>query len=134
MTSYSSTSLIRKLGLKPGMRVVWRNTPDGLPALLGPLPDDISDVSRGRGRADFIHAFVDSRRSLERALPTLARRLDPQGMLWLSWPKQSAGMETDLDGNAVRGIGLDAGLVDVKVCAVDEVWSALKFVYRRCDR
>ena len=81
-----------------------------------------------------MHFFTDSRAALERRFPALKRGIGPTGMLWVSWPKRSSGVATDLDGNIVREIGLRGGLVDVKVCAVDDVWSGLKFVYRLGDR
>ncbi len=134
MAGYSGTPLIRKLGIKPGFRVVFLNVPDGYRAQLGDLPDDVQSSQRlGKG-ADFVHFFTDRRAALERRFPALKRGIGPSGMLWVSWPKRSSGVATDLDGNLVREIGLRSGLVDVKVCAVDDVWSGLKFVYRVRDR
>jgi hypothetical protein len=91
-------------------------------------------VAKGSDTLDFAMMFSKSGAELTQQFPRIAERLAPAGMLWVSWPKKSSGVATDLDGNLVREIGLDAGLVDVKVCAVTEVWSGLKFVRRVKDR
>ena len=134
MTGYSGTPLIRKLGIKPGFRVVFVNAPDRYREQPGDLPEQVQSGRRlGKG-ADFVHFFTDRRAALERGFPALKQGIGTTGMLWVSWPKRSSGVRTDLDGNLVREIGLRNGLVDVKVCAVDDVWSGLKFVYRVRDR
>ncbi len=132
---YSGTPLIRKLGIKSGFKVGFIDPPQDYAELLGPLPDGtmVTDPRRETG-FDFIHLFADRVAAVERRLSTLRPRMVPNGMIWVSWPKRTSGVATDLDENVVRGIGLANGLVDVKVCAVDEVWSALKFVIRRRDR
>jgi hypothetical protein len=127
---YSKRTLIEKLGIKPGTRVVMLGAPAGYPALLGTLPPGATLSSRLPASAAFIHRFVRDRKALAADFPQLARTLQDQGMLWISWPKQGSGVETDLTENLVREIGLGHGLVDVKVAAVDEVWSGLKFVRR----
>ena len=134
MAGYLGTPLIRKLGIKPGFRAVFLNSPDGYREQLGDLPGQVQSSRRLGKRADFVHFFTDRRAALERRFLALKQGIDPTGMLWVSWPKRSSGVRTDLDGNLVREIGLRNGLVDVKVCAVDDVWSGLKFVYRVRDR
>jgi len=131
---YSGTPLIRKLGMKPGHRVLVIDAPDDYWELLGELPPDVEiRGQRTRARVDFVHIFADSQRGLRR-LRSLKRRIAPDGMIWVSWPKRSSGVATDLDGNVVRGAGLAVGLVDIKVCAVDDTWSGLKFVIPVEDR
>jgi hypothetical protein len=131
MPGYSGTPLPKKLGIKPGLRVRLANAPlDVRAELRGALADCIDEESA----LDFAMLFTKSRSELKKEFPRLVKLLTPAGMLWVSWPKKSSGVATDLDENAVREIGLAAGLVDVKVCAVTEVWSGLKFVRRVKDR
>ena len=134
MAGYSPRSLADKLGIKPGAVVTALSPPPAYLELLAPVPADVTFVSRLRKRARFIHCFVTRRAELEREFPALAAALADDGMAWISWPKKAAKVETDLTEDVVRAVGLRAGLVDVKVCAVDEVWSGLKFVRRRADR
>ena len=131
---YSGTPLVKKLGIKPGARVRFINAPDGYDRTLGGLPADVTVLRATRGPIDFIQLFSTSAADLRRRLPAAQRALDRDGALWISWPKKTSGVETDLTGDVVRETGLDAGLVDIKVCAVDATWSGLKFVYRRRDR
>lgn len=126
---YSARSLAGKLGIKAGMRAALVNQPSGYP-----LEDGVEIVDLPAESLDFIHVFVTSRAELEAIFPSLKASLDAAGMLWVSWYKKAARMPTDLDENIIREIGLAEGLVDVKVAAVDERWSALKFVYRLKDR
>jgi hypothetical protein len=131
---YSGRPLAAKLGIKPGARVALIGAPPGIDAVLGELPAGATAGSRlARGR-DVIVAFFDRRAALERRLPALRRALDPAGGLWIAWPKRASGVATDLDENVVRELGLAAGLVDNKVCAIDEVWSGLRLVVRLRDR
>ena len=134
LSGYSSRSLVEKLGLKPGMAVYFADAPANLLHELK-LPEDVT-VLRAllREPADYIHCFSTRRRELTKQFPLFKSALGTDGMLWVSWPKKAAKMETDLDENIIREIGLANGLVDVKVIAVDEVWSGLKFVYRVKDR
>ncbi len=140
MAGYSGTPLPKKLGIKPGARLGLVRPPDGLDATLGELPDGVvaKSVGRGAGRFDVILCFARSSRELASALPPLPARLDPGGGLWIAWPKKSAqkvlGLATDLTEAEVRARGLRTGLVDNKVCAIDETWSALRFVVRLGDR
>ncbi len=131
---YSGTPLAKKLGIKPGMRVVALDAPGDYATLLAPLPDDVSLTSTLTDNAAFVHIFCDDRAILEARLPEARDALRSDGILWLSWPKKASGVATNLDGNVVRGLGLEAGLVDIKVCAVDATWSGLKFMYRKKDR
>lgn len=135
MAGYSGTPLVKKLGFKEGFRAALVNSPKGFQKELAPLPNDVI-ISEGKlpKPLDLIILFVDSQNTLRTEFPRLARKLSQNGMLWIAWPKKTSGVATDLSDNSVRQIGLDAGLVDVKVCAVNDVWSGLKFVYRLEDR
>ena len=134
MAGYSGTPLIQKLGLKPGMKALFVHAPRGYDATLGPLPAGVRRVAAVRRPLDFVQCFVTGRAALEARFARLAAALAPAGMLWISWPKQAANVATDLTEDKVREVGLAHGLVDVKVCAVDETWSGLKFVRRLKDR
>lgn len=134
MAGYSSTPLIRKLGITPGARVRLVDAPPGFERLLGPLPEGVKLLPRTTAPLDFAQLFARRQAMLRRRLPPLVRALARDGALWISWPKRTSRIETDLDRERIREIGLAAGLVDVKVCAVDDDWSGLKFVYRREDR
>lgn len=130
MAGYSKRSLADKLGIKAGTQVVALQAPPTYFALLGRLPNGASLHSRLPSSSRFIHHFARRRNELAVKFPRLAQALEDDGTLWISWPKQASGVDTDLDENVIRDIGLTLGLVDVKVCAVDEVWSGLKFVWR----
>jgi hypothetical protein len=135
MAGYSGTPLVKKLGFKEGFRVALVNPPQGFRSELGPLPNDVHVVAAPLPkRLDLILFFVEYQQTLSKEFPRLARKLADNGMLWIAWPKKASGAPTDLSENSVRQIGLDAGLVDVKVCAVNDIWSGLKFVYRLQDR
>jgi hypothetical protein len=139
MPGYSGTPLPKKLGIKAGFRVRLANCPAEVRAELREALAEcaiVNDVLKDKDDAqfDFAMVFTKSRAELTKEFPRMAKSLAPAGMLWVSWPKNSSGVATDLDENVVRGIGLDAGLVDVKVCAVTEIWSGLKFVRRVKDR
>lgn len=127
---YSKRTLCEKLGIKPGLTITVLNAPPGYPSLLGTLPAGAKLQARLPDSAPFIHQFPRGRDELDSAFPRLAKALADDGALWISWPKQSSGLASDLNENVIREIGLQHGLVDVKVCAVDEVWSGLKFVRR----
>ena len=130
MAGYSSTPLEKKLGVKPGQTVYLDHPPDGF-TLEAPT------TTRLPRQAALTLTFQTSADQLEARLPTLVEHTEQAGMVWVCWPKKAArklGFETDLDENLVRSIGLAAGVVDVKVCAIDEVWSGLKFVRRLADR
>jgi hypothetical protein len=130
---YSGTPLHKKLGLKPGQRIWFSGAPRGYQAEIQKAGS--FDIEKTLGaELDFLHLFAGDLSSLKRDLPKLRDAMKRTGTLWISWPKKSSGVATDLDENLVREIGLKSGLVDVKVCAVDETWSGLKFVYRLKDR
>ena len=132
---YSATPLPRKLGIKPEARLGLISAPDGFDATLGELPAGVRVRRRlGPGPYDVIVAFHARRAQLERRLPALAQALDPAGGLWIAWPKRASGVATDVTEDVVRQHGLAAGLVDNKVCAIDQVWSGLRLVYRLRDR
>jgi hypothetical protein len=133
MAGYSGTPLVKKLGIKPGFNIAFVNAPSGFANELE-LPGDVTINSRSGKPLDFAQVFVKSEKELKAKFSEYAKRLEPAGMLWVSWPKKSSGVTTDLSEGIVRAIGLAAGLVDVKICAVDEVWSGLKFVFRLRDR
>lgn len=129
---YSGTPLVTKLGIKPKVRMLFVGAPRNFTDLLGPLPDGAKLSSRGK--LDFAIAFVTKRAELAEQFDLVINRLGVDGMVWISWPKKTSGVATELSENVVREIGLAAGLVDVKVCAIDETWSGLKFVRRLRDR
>lgn len=135
MAGYSGTPLPKKLGFKEGFSAALINSPIGFRKELGTLPKDVKLITEiGKGPFDLILFFVDAQRKLTTEFPRFAKKLHKNGMLWIAWPKKASGVPTDLTGNVVRDLGLAAGLVDVKVCAVNEIWSGLKFVYRLSDR
>ncbi len=133
-SGYSGTPLAKKLGIKPGARVGLIQAPAGFEATLDGLPDRVEISRQARGRFDVVVFFSKKTSELERRFGKLATRLDPDGGLWIAWPKKSSGVPTDLTFDRVQRIGLDAALVDNKVCAVDQTWSGLRFVYRLKDR
>ena len=134
MPGYSGTPLPKKLGIKDGIRVRLTNAPADVRAALKAPLSKCEQVREGKAPLDFAMVFTKSKEDLAKEFKELSDQLAPAGMLWVSWPKKSSGVATDLDENIVRGIGLAAGLVDVKVCAVTDVWSGLKFVRRVKDR
>jgi hypothetical protein len=130
MAGYSGTPLISKLGIREGFRTVLVGAPSEICKELGILPKQ----AKGTPPLDYVHLFVKTQTDLKTKFPLWAARLAPAGMLWISWPKKTSGVASDLNENVVREIGLASGLVDVKVCAVNEIWSGLKFVIRVKDR
>jgi len=135
MAGYSETPLLKKLGIKPDYRIILYNEPINYLNWLSPLPKGVSVIKKSsKDDIDFVHIFVLQKKAFEKEFITLKKRLKKDGMMWISWPKKASKVPTDLDENFIREFGLANGLVDVKVCAVDEVWSGLKFVYRTKDR
>jgi hypothetical protein len=136
MAGYSGTPLARKLGIKADHRVALLGAPAGFADTLEQLPDGVTLHTDGRGTAlfDVMVFFTSERAELAKRFGHLAKRLTPAGGLWIAWPKRASGVATDLTEDVVRNIGLDNGLVDNKVCAVDETWSGLRFVIRLRDR
>jgi hypothetical protein len=136
VAGYSGTPLSKKLGIKPGLRVALLAAPAEATALLQPLPDDVKlDVDpRGKGPWDVILVFCRSLAELQKRFQPAKGKLSIDGGLWVCWPKRAAKITTDLNENLVRDHALAAGLVDNKVCAVDDTWSGLRLVYRLKDR
>ena len=133
MAGYSGTPLVNKIGIKPDHKLVFRNSPPSFAGDLGKLPAG-AHQSRDKDNIDVAVLFTRSKAELEKEFAPLAARLSSNGMLWVGWPKKASGLATDLNENLIREIGLARGMVDVKVCAIDEIWSGLKFVYRLKDR
>lgn len=133
-TGYSGTPLVQKLGIKPAMKCAVLDPPEHYRDLLANLPGDLTFVDASSAGLDFVHLFVQERASLGERLLRLRSSIAKDGMIWVSWPKKSSGVKTDLTEDAIREAALSVGLVDVKVCAVDEVWSGLKLVIRKADR
>jgi hypothetical protein len=134
MAGYSKTPLAQKLGIKAGTKVVKLGAPLGYLKLLAPLPEGVSLTDKAGTGTPFIHLFVKDRRTLENELKRLRHILADAGTLWVSWPKKSSGVATDITEDVIRGVCLPLGFVDVKVCAVDETWSGLKLMIRRENR
>ena len=134
MAGYSGTPLVQRLGIKAGMRVHFMDAPRGyFEKTLGRTPTVVM-MSRLKGPLDFVQFFCTGRQALEERFTAILDVLEPDGMLWVSWPKKASGVETDLTEDVIRAIALDHGVVDVKVCAVDDTWSGLKLVRRLKDR
>ena len=131
---YSSTPLAKKLGIKSGFRVKLVNEPDYYWSLFSDVPGDIIRVNEAMKPIDFIHLFTKKQDELVVLIPQLRQELAPNGIIWVSWPKKSSRVAADISENQVRDIALRNGLVDIKVCAVDEVWSGLKLVIPVKDR
>jgi len=134
MAGYSGTPLATKLGIKRGHSVLLIDPPPGFRASLGDLPEGVSFTAERRPPVDVALLFVLSTGELAAGYDSAAAALTPTGGLWVCWPKKASGVPTDLSENAIRDFGLERGLVDNKVCAVDETWSGLRFVYRLKDR
>src|SRR5262245_31492801 len=134
MAGYSGTPLVKKLGIKSGFNIAFVNPPVDFVESLDLPPETTLSSAGSRRPLDFVLLFVQSKRELVTRFRLSAAKLKPDGMLWVSWPKKASGVKTDLTDNVVREHGLSEGLVDIKVCAVDEVWSGLKFVIRVKDR
>ena len=130
---YSGKPVWQKLGIGAGMRVYVGNAPDDYAALIG-LDADAFEPVGARARFDLAHLFAESGTRLARDLATLAGRLPADGVVWVSWPKKSSGVATDISEDTLRAIALPLGLVDIKVCAVSEIWSGLKFCWRRASK
>jgi hypothetical protein len=127
---YSGTQLAKKLGYKPGQRVYLDNAPENYAELVAPLPDDVQILDKPGADLDMIHLFTDKAKDLAAKLKRYLKKINPAGVIWVSWPKKASKRATDLTEDVIRELALPMGLVDVKVCAVDEVWSGLKLVIR----
>ncbi len=133
-TGYSGTPLAKKLGLKPGQRTWFVGMPDSVRAEIDPEAIGIIELAEPEPGLDAAHVFVTARSDLERHVALLRERLASDGMIWVSWPKKASKVATDVTEDVVRAVALPTGLVDVKVCAVDQIWSGLKLVIRKSLR
>ena len=134
MPGYSGTPLAKKLGIKAGQSVCTIGAPSNYRKLLQPLPEKVTFTKEIKQDATFVHAFVSKRTALETGLKRLRKLIADTGIIWISWPKKSSGVATDVTEDTIREIALPLGLVDIKVCAVDETWSGLKLMIRRSRR
>jgi len=131
MAGYSGTPLAQKLGIKEGAKVVALGAPSNYPSLLAPLPHGAAITARASGMPEFVHVFSTKRDDLEARLRTLRPAIAQDGVVWVSWPKKTAKVPTDITEDVIRAVALPLGFVDIKVCAVDDTWSGLKLVIRR---
>lgn len=134
MAGYSGTPLPQKLGIKPGLSVATINAPTNYRRLLGRIPEGVTFSDRLNADSTFVHVFIRKRSELAKGLALLREKVADAGMVWVSWPKKSADMRTDVTEDVIRAIALPLGFVDVKVCAIDETWSGLKLMVRRENR
>jgi hypothetical protein len=134
MVGYSGTPLARKLGITEGSRVALLGAPEGFDDELAPLPEGVTVLRRLAAGVDVAVLFVTERRELERRFPAVAKAVFPAGGFWVAWPKRASKVPTDLTEDVLREVGLPQGLVDNKVCAVTEIWSGLRFVWRKENR
>jgi hypothetical protein len=130
MASYSGTPLAKKLGIKGGSRIFLLNAPGNYLQRVSPLPEGVQIAPQITSHTDVIHIFSTKKEELSQALHTCLEKMRPNGMIWVSWPKKSSKVPTDITENTIREVALPLGLVDIKVCAVDDVWSGLKLVIR----
>jgi hypothetical protein len=128
VAGYSGTPLPKKLGITEGSSVALIGAPDGV---LDGISEDVAVKRQMRGSADVVVAFFTARKELERQIGALGKMIFPSGGLWIAWPKRASGIPTSVDDGVVRTLALPLGLVDNKVCAIDETWSGLRVVWRR---
>jgi len=126
--------LPQKLGIKPGTILVAIDPPENYRKLLAPVPSGVNFATRPVGNTKFVHLFVKERRALTEHLRQLRQKIAEDAVVWVSWPKKSSGVPTDVTEDVIRAVALPLGFVDIKVCAVDEVWSGLKLMIRRENR
>ena len=134
MTGYSGTPLAKKLGIKPNCKLFLSHAPQNYLTWVAPLPAGVTCVSRLTRDTDIVHLFVTERAMLSKSLPGFLKTLRDDAVIWVSWPKKAAKVPTDVTEDVIRVVALPLGVVDVKVCAVDEVWSGLKLVIRKENR
>jgi hypothetical protein len=128
MAGYSGKAISQKLGLKPGFRIFVDGAPSDYREIIGRLPDGAKLVTQAKAPLDMVHLFATGAKGLAAKLSRYRDAIAPDGMIWVSWPKKASGVSTDLSDVVVRDTALPLGLVDIKVCAIDETWSGLKFV------
>jgi hypothetical protein len=131
MAGYSATPLVKKLGIGKGFKILLINAPPEYRALVSPLPAEVSFTTAANSATNFVHAFATKRLELARLLPSLRRKLPHDALIWVSWPKKTSKVPTDVTENTIREVALPLGFVDIKVCAVTDVWSGLKLVLRK---
>ena len=131
MAGYSGTPLVKKLGIAPASRVLVVDAPGGYRARLKGLPEGVEFLTAPSGTTDLAHAFFTKKSQMAKTLAILRRKLPPVAVIWVSWPKKSSRVATDITEDTVREVALPLGLVDIKVCAIDDVWSGLKLVVRK---
>jgi coenzyme F420-reducing hydrogenase beta subunit len=131
---YSGAPLAKKLGIKPGFKVRLIGQPEHYFALFNDLPNDLAFIETGKDVAHLIHYFITDIHELSKRIATLRRQIRADGSIWISWPKKASGVVTNVSENLIRDIALKNGLVDIKVCAVDDTWSGLKLVIPVKDR
>ena len=134
MAGYSGTPLAKKLGIKDGSRMFLLNAPENYLHLVAPLPAGVQVAPQITSHTDIVHIFSTKKEKLSQALRTCLKRMRPDGMIWVSWPKKSSKVPTDITEDTIREVALPLGLVDIKVCAVDDVWSGLELVIRKENR
>ena len=134
MAGYSGTPLVQKLGIKPGHRIATVAEPPSFDKALGALPEGAAFVGSTAKNVDVIVAFETDLKQFKKHLPELEKRIQQDGMIWVAWPKKASGMKTDLSEDEIRDLALKRKLVDIKVCAIDEIWSGLKLVIRKENR
>ncbi len=134
MAGYSGTPLVQKLGIKPGHRIATVSEPPSFNKALGALPEGTAFVGSTAKNVDVIVTFETELKQFQKHLPALVNRIKQDGMIWVAWPKKASGMTTDMSENPIRDFALTLGLVDVKVCAIDDTWSGLKLVIRKANR
>ena len=134
MAGYSGTPLAKKLGIKPPMTLVSIDAPKEYRLWVGELPEGVTITARSGHPLQAVHLFATQRAVLEKRLADLRSRLEPSGFVWVSWPKKASKVQTDITEDTIRNIALPLGFVDIKVCAVSEVWSGLKLVVRKSER
>jgi hypothetical protein len=134
MAGYSGKSVVQKLGIKPGFRIFSVGAPAAYADIVGPLPADVTMARAAKAPLDMVHVFAIEAKGLAARLRDYRAAIAPDGMIWVSWPKKSSGVATDLTDVVVRDTALPLGLVDIKVCAIDDVWSGLKFVIPKNQR
>ncbi|MCW8877757.1 MAG: DUF3052 domain-containing protein [Kangiellaceae bacterium] len=134
MAGYSGTPLAKKLGIKAGFKIYVKNPPENYLQLIEPIPDNVMIYKRLSSSLDIIHFFTKKKSELAHCINDYMARIKPNGMIWVSWPKRVSKVETDVTEDIIREIILPLGLVDIKVCAVDETWSGLKLVIRKESR